>query len=165
MARNRIDERDYERIADELGISAGDARNCVVSFFDAIEKSYRNLPFANPRKIFSRQRFADYVRVWCIPALGRIGPSYDRYLKWRANEAKEVEMVKRSDYKSVYTEEEIENLARKALHEWKEGDGPVKIERKSSRDYPFERIWLVGPDGKKQAKQVIPKKQCSKSKK
>lgn len=165
MARNRSDEKDYGLIAREYGLESSDVRNCVVAFFDSIEISLRRLPFSTPKKIYTRKLFADYVRVWNIPYLGRIGPSYSRYLTWRSNEAKGIRMGRRADYSSVYTEEEIEEMARRALKEWKAGDPPVDMDKKSNRNYPFERVWLVDTDGKKQARQVIPKDKCSKSRK
>jgi len=57
-------------------------------------------------------------------------------------------------------------LAEQVLKDWKEGDEKIKkLDAKDKRNYPFERIWLVGENGKKQARQVIPKEKCSKSKK
>lgn len=165
MARNKSDERDYEKIARELGVSPSDVRSCVLSLFDSIERSFRPMPFSTPRKIFSRKLFAEYIRVWNIPYIGRIGPSYSRYLSWRANEAKGIDMTSRSAYRTVYTQEEVEELAKAALNDWRDGDPPVDLDRKSNRNYPFERVWLVGTDGKKQARQVIPKDKCSKSRK
>ena len=101
MARNRSDEKDYDRIAQEYGLEPSDVRNCVFAFFDSIEISFRRLPFSTPKKIFSRKFFAEHVRVWNMPYLGRLGPSYSRYLTGRSNEAKGIRMGRRADYSSV----------------------------------------------------------------
>ena len=48
--------------------------------------------------------------------------------------------------------EEIEIIAKKLLA----GEEYIKPEKKQ---IPFDRIWLVGKEGKKQARQVIKKKE------
>lgn len=163
MARNRTDEQEYARIASDLGVSCSEVRSAVSSFFDAIAADAKRLPFNNPRRIYSRDRFRDYETVWCIPCLGRLGPSYTRYLQWRANASKQIVQARRDDYRTVYTQEDIEALARHALYDWKDGDAPITAKRLASgartRKYPFQRVWLMGSDGKKQARQVIPKEE------
>lgn len=155
MKRNRADEREFLRIAQESGVGYGDVKSAVMSFFDAIYLSVRRYPFNNPKRIYRWDKFKEYERVWNIPYIGRLGPSYKRYLQWRVNESKQFTSALRSDYKTIYTEEEIESLADYALHEWKEGDPPV--EGKSGKAYPFQRVWLVEKNKRRQARQVIPK--------
>lgn len=169
MERNRTDEHEYARIASGLGVSCSDVKSAVASFFDAIARDAKRLPFDNPRRIYKSDKFHEYGHVWSLPCLGRLGPSYSRYLQWRANVSSGIEFARRSDYRTVYTSADTESLAYYALYGWKPGDPPIKGRMldsgKKSKAYPFKRVWLVGADGKKQATQVIPKEKCSKSKK
>lgn len=163
MRRNKIDEKEFLRIANELGVEYSDVKSAVISFFDAIVKEADKLPFDNPNRIYKKDKFAEYEKVWSIPYIGRIGTSYSRYLKWRANEAKGMEMAKRSDYRTSISQEDIEKLAKQVLEDWKEGDEKVgKIPIQRLRSYPFKRVWMIDKEKKKQARQVIPKKKCSK---
>lgn len=155
--RNRIDEKEFARLARELSVDVSVVRSVVHSYFDSLSQQARKLPFNNPRRIFTKNKFSEYEYAQNIPYIGRLGPSYSRYLTWRANEAKNMELAYRRDFKTIYTPEQIESLADKVLHDWNEGD--PKIERPENKQtYPFKRIWLVGKKGKKQARQVIPNK-------
>lgn len=152
MPRNKLDEQEYRKIADELDISVDDVRNCVHSFFGVLLGDVRKLPFNDERKIFSKDKFSGYAVVRNIPYIGRLGPVYSRYLKWRANEAGGVPRALRSSYRSRYLQSDIENMAAEILS----GKTPSKISRKKYSDM-YKRVWLVGQDGKKSARQVIPK--------
>lgn len=152
MHRNRIDEADFVKVGKELGFEASDVRKVVHSFFDSITIRARSLPFNTARKIFSKEVFDSYVFVVQIPCIGRLGPVYSRYLKWRANESRLIEQAHRSNYRKKYSQDDIENIAEIALS----GRAPVLPEkRKASEDY--NRVWLVGKDGKRLASQVIKK--------
>jgi hypothetical protein len=153
MKNSKTEERDFRRIADEFDINAEDVKNIVNSFFDTISSESRKLPFDNPRKIYSKAVFDSFAssRINNIPYIGRIGPVYSRYLKWRANEAKGIEMIPRQRTKKKLTQEEIEAVAEIVLK------GGTYVPDKK-RNNNFKRIWMVGEDGKKSAGQVIPKK-------
>ena len=149
--RNRLEEQICKTIAQSCSISAKSARTIVSSFFGAIESEARALPFDNHRKIYTKAKFDEYVSVTNIPYIGRIGPSYSRYLKWRANVASEVEQKNKEQLSSRYSPEEIEEAARRILS----GEA-VEIKRKKATEL-YKRVWLVGKSGKRQARQVIPK--------
>lgn len=123
----------------------------MTSFFEVFGADARSLPFDNPKKIFSKDVFDGKVTVRQIPFMGRLGPVYSNYLKWRANESGQFQMVPRSSYRSGITQNEIENMAVAALS----GSAPSLKRKKKSE--MFDRVWLVGQDGKKSARQVIPK--------
>lgn len=123
----------------------------MTSFFEVFGMDARSLPFDNPKKIFSREVFDGKSTVRQIPYIGRLGPVYSNYLKWRANESGQFQMVPRSSYRSGITQSEIENMAVAALS----GSAPSFEKKKKSE--MFDRVWLVGQDGKKSARQVIPK--------
>ena len=123
----------------------------MTSFFEVFGMDARSLPFDNPKKIFSRDVFDGKSIVRQIPYIGRLGPVYSNYLKWRANESGQFQMVPRSSYRSGITQNEIENMAVAALS----GSAPSFEKKKKSE--MFDRVWLVGQDGKKSARQVIPK--------
>lgn len=152
MARSLIDEAEYRKIGEELGIDPADVKRAVGSFFSVILEDCKELPFNNHRKIYSREKFSEYSVVRNIPYIGRIGPVYSRYLKWRANEAAGYEMTPRSSYRSRRLQGEIEDIAAAILS----GKAP-SISKKKKGSELYDRIWIVGKDGKKSARQVIPK--------
>lgn len=152
MKRNRIDEAEFRRIACELGLSVSDVRCAVNSFFAIILGEARNLPFNTHRKIYAKDKFSEYAVIRNIPYLGRLGPVYSRYLKWRANEARDLSRALRSSYQSRLLQDEVENIAAEILS----GKAPSSITRKKNSEL-YDRVWLVGQDGKKSARQVIPK--------
>lgn len=153
MNRNRIDEADFVIVAKQLGLEPEDVRKVVHSFFDSITSTARSLPFNNKRKIFSKDVFDSYAAIVNIPYIGRLGPVYSRYLKWRANESKLFEQAHRSKCKKRYSQDDIEYIAGEAL----QGNTPVLPEKKKASEF-YDRVWLVGKEGKRQARQVIPKK-------
>jgi len=156
MARNKTDEAIYGAIAGDLGIdglSASEVKRAVLSFFAVIASDADELPFDNIRKIYKKDKFDELVKVYNIPYVGRIGPVYSRYLKWRANEAKQQPSARRSDYRVGLTQGEIEDIAAIILS----GETP-QINRKKNSEL-FNRVWLVGKEGKKSARQVIPKEE------
>lgn len=150
MQRDKRNEVVYRRIADDSGLSVSEVKKAVISFFDIIAIESRKLPFDNPRKIYSARAFGEFGKVYCLPYIGRIGTSHTKYLRWRANESKNENMVPRSTYKKGLTESDVERMAEEAL-----SGRQIKIE--SKRKQPFRRVWMVDVEGKKQARQVIPK--------
>ena len=78
--------------------------------------------------------------------------SYSRYLKWRANSSKSVEQESRSVYRKQVTREDIEKMASDILA----GKPIEKPERKNGSEF-YKRVWLVGTEGKRLARQVIKK--------
>lgn len=154
MGRNRLEEAEYRRIGEKFGMSPQDVGRVVRSYFDAIARDAASLPFDNPRKIFSKEKFEKYGRVRNIPFIGRIGPSYSRYLKWRANVSVGIEMAPRSSFRRGITQSEIEGTAEAILS----GRTPPPLRKRKGKEM-FERVWLVGQDGRKSARQVIPKEE------
>lgn len=152
MKNSRIEDRDFEVVAEELGVSPADVKNVVNSFFDSIVYEARKLPFDDCRKIYSKTAFEKHSSVRSIPFIGRLGPTYTRYLKWRANESKNVNMVPRPKSKTKLFPEEIEAIAQSVLA------GNV-YEPLKTRTKNYKRVWLVFDSHKKQAGQVIPKEE------
>lgn len=152
MARSRPDEAEYRRIAERHGLDPRDVKRMVNSFFSVILRDCRSLPFDNPKRIYSKEMFDGMVKARCIPYVGRIGPVYSRYLKWRANESVGIEMAPRSSYRRRITQSEIEDTAAAILS----GRTPPQLKKRKGKEM-FDRIWLVGQEGKKSARQVIPK--------
>ena len=151
MKVSKTELRNFEIVAKQLGVSVSDVKNIVNSFFDVLVSESRKLPFDNPQKIFSKEAFDRLAVVRQIPFIGRLGPSYSRYLKWRANEAKEIKMVPKHLARKKFTKDEVEAIAEMVL----KGEGYAPPERKRNNNY--KRVWLVGQEGKKSARQVIPK--------
>ena len=151
MGRNRKEYARFRSLSARYGLGESEVRRIVTSFFEVFGMDARSLPFDNPKKIFSRDVFDGKSTVRQIPYIGRLGPVYSNYLKWRANESGQFQMVPRSSYRSGITQNEIENMAVAALS----GSAPSFEKKKKSE--MFDRVWLVGQDGKKSARQVIPK--------
>lgn len=151
---SRIEARDYEQVATALGIDKNEVARAVSSFFDVILSDARQLPYDNVHRIYSKGAFDAKAVIRSLPGIGRIGPSYSKYLKWRANEAKDVDMLPRSAFKSGLTPEEIEQVAKEALS----GISPDISKRKRTKRSQYRRVWLVGEEHRTTAKQVIPKK-------
>ena len=152
MSRNRLEYARYRKLASRFGIPEEEVKRIVTSFFDVILSDARALPFNTPRKIYSRQKFDEFVKVTHIPFIGRLGPVSSRYCKWRVNESMGLGQRPRSDYRTRMTQDDIEYTAAAVLS----GKALPKREKKRGSEL-FNRVWLVGQDGKKSARQVIPK--------
>ena len=139
-------------MSEDLGVPVSEVARAVKSFFDSVANDARRLPFDDRRRIYSKEKFNELVSVSNIPYIGRLGPVYSRYLKWRENESRNLPQKPRSGYRKRMTQDDIENIAEAILS----GNGlPEFRKRKGSEMY--ERVWLVGKDGKKSARQVIEK--------
>ena len=149
--RNRMEESMCRIVAESCSLTPASVRTIVSSFFASIEKDARALPFNNHRRIFTKGKFDEYVTVTNIPYIGRIGPSYSRYLKWRANVASDVEQKNRDSFNSRLSQEDIEDAAMRILSGEK-----VELRKKKITEL-YKPVWLVGKSGKRQARQVIPK--------
>ena len=154
MSRNKAEESRFRRVAGKYNLTASEVCSIVQSYFSAILAYSRTLPFDNARKIYLKDVFDSRVRVFSIPYVGRIGPVYSRYLKWRANVSEQLEMAPRSSYRTGVTQSDIESTAEAILS----GVTPPPLRKRKNKEM-FERVWLVGQDGKKSARQVIPKKE------
>lgn len=151
MYRNKTEEAIFKNIAGHTRTTASEVKRAVASFFSVIALESDKLPFDDERKIYTRDKFEDFVQVYNLPYIGRIGPVYSRYLKWRSNDAHGLPRNKRSDYQVGLSRGEIEDIVETILS----GGTPQIIRKKNSE--LFNRVWLVGKDGKKSARQVIPK--------
>lgn len=152
MATNSTDELEFRRIAKQHGLSITEVRRAVYSFFDIIASEAAKLPFDNPHRIYMKDKFEEYAVVRNIPYIGRIGPIYSRYIKWRSNEAKNLKLVSRGKYSSRLTDDDLDYIAGEILA----GRTPPALEKRKGNDM-YNRIWLIGKKGKKLAYQVIPK--------
>jgi hypothetical protein len=148
---NRAERSRYVELAEKTGVPLQDVIRIVESYFRDISSYASRLPFNTPRRIFLKEKFDEYVRVDNIPFLGRIGPVYSRYLQWRTNESKGIDYDYRKDRRVKFSKGEIENIAKEALS----GGTPDLKEHKNSE--LFDRVWVVGKNGKKSARQIIPK--------
>ena len=151
MVSGRRDVERFRELSDRYGLDEREVRKIVCSFFETIVSDARGLPFDNPRRIYSKDKFEEFVKVRNIPYIGRIGPVYSRYLKWRANVSEQLVMAPRSSFRRGVSQSELENIAAAVLS----GSTPPLTKKKNSD--LFNRVWLVGQDGKKSARQVIPK--------
>ena len=153
MGRDRKEYVRYRDLSSRFGLAEEEVKRIVASFFSIVFTDARSLPFDNPKRIFSKEKFDEYVKVRHIPSIGRIGPVYSNYLKWRANESQQIDMAPRSLYRRRRTQSDIESIAAALLS----GQAPPPMEKKKGNEM-YHRVWLVGQDGKKSARQVIPKK-------
>lgn len=154
MPRNKIEDADFAKIGKDLGIKASEVRRAVYSFFGVIVRESRNLPFDDESRIYTKDKFEQIVSVRNIPFIGRIGPVYSRYLKWRGNVAKNKTQVNRSSCRSRVSQSEIEAMAADILS----GKAPTPVVKPKLTE-SYKRIWMIGRVGKRLARQVIPKEQ------
>ena len=154
MRVNKTEEQDFLMIAEAFSLPVTEVRRAVHAFFGTILRDAASLPFADERRIYSHDLFGDYGKTWNIPGIGRIGPLYSRYLKWRANEAKASDQVNRRTYRERLTQSEIEAIADDIFS----GRTPSPIQKKKQSEL-YDRVWMVGRSGKRTARQAIPKKE------
>ena len=154
MGRNRREQERYRVVSAKQSVSEEEVKRILASFFGVVLSDARSLPFDNPKKIFSKDKFDEYVKVRHIPSIGRIGPVYSKYLKWRANESQQIDMAPRSSFRRRITQSDIESTAEAILS----GKTPPPLRKRKGNEM-YNRVWLVGQDGKKSARQVIPKKE------
>lgn len=152
MYRNRRDDPVFLRVAEETGIPVSEVGKAVRSFFASIKNEARTLPLDNPKKIYRKEVFDTFAFARMIPFIGRIGPVYSRYLAWRRNESKLDVQVPRSRYRTRLLQDDIEHMAEDILA----GKAPLPVCKKKGNEL-YKRVWVVGKDGKKLARQVIPK--------
>lgn len=152
MRNSKVEEADFRAIAEELSVPPEEVKNVINSFFGIIGSEARRLPFNNPRKIYSRAAFDKHGSVFTIPYIGRLGPAYSKYLQWRVNESKKIDMITRPIRGSKLLPSEVEAIAEAVL------DGK-EFDLRNKRKVGFERVWLVGEDGKRQARQAVLKKE------
>lgn len=153
VRKNKIEDENCLIVAKELDVPVNEVKKVIASFFGEIVRESRSLPFNSLTRIYSKEKFDKLVKVWNIPSIGRIGPVYSRYLKWRTNESQSVAQVPRSSYRNGLTQDEVEYIAGEILS----GRTPFYTKKKGNQMY--NRVWIVGTDGKKLARQVIPKEQ------
>lgn len=152
MKNSKVEEADFRAIAEELSVPPEEVKNVINSFFGIIGSEARRLPFNNPRKIYSRAAFDKYSSVFTIPYIGRLGPAYSKYLQWRVNESKKIDMITRPVRGSKLLPSEVEAIAEAVL------DGK-EYDLRNKRKVGFERVWLVDEYGKRQARQAVRKKE------
>ena len=153
MRKNRVEAKDIRLVANECHVDEREARKAIYAFFGAIESYARSLPLHDSRRIYLVDAFGPLSKVWNIPYVGRIGLSYSRYLAWRRNESRQILQEPRRKYRLRIPQSEIENMAADIIS----GRIPAPLKKRKGNEL-YERIWLVGKDRKRQARQVIPKK-------
>lgn len=147
-----LDRIRIQEVSDALHLDSDDVRRAVRSFFDSIRVYAQRLPFDNRRRIYTADSFSWLVKVRHIPSIGRLGPVYSRYLKWRSNVMNEEDTALRSSYRVGMKQSELETMAADILS----GKTPSIIQ-KGKKSELYDSIWVVGKDGKKLARQVIKK--------
>ena len=130
------------------GLSETEVQKAVVSFFDDIVVSTRKLPFNNLKRIYTADALEDKAGVYNIPYIGRLGPMYSLYVKWRGEVAEEYDMVLREDVRDIHLAERIEELAELALSG-----------HKVTRDMMKDKVWIIDKEGRRKAAKQLFKKQ------
>ena len=148
-----VDRSICREVAAEIGLTEKETACIVRSFFTEIVREARRLPFDDGTRIYKNDRFIEIAKAVNLPYLGRTGPVYGKYLKWRRKEAEKTERVKRKDCRAGLTRGEIEDIAAEALA----GRVPQIKERKKSKMELYGRVWMIGKDGRKLARQAFVK--------
>ena len=149
------DRRLIKEIAEDAQIPFAEVRKAILSYFASIVSASLKLPFDNPQRLYSKAAFLEHSFVVNIPYIGRIGPVYSLYLKWRKNEAENYEKVLRHKVRQVYSRALIEEEAQKALKGQKVNEKLLKERIPRGK---YNRVWLMDSGGKRRAaRQVIVK--------
>lgn len=142
-----------KKIAESEGVSLREVRKAVSSYFDSVVSIVRRLPYDSPRKIYSRGAFLSNSPVVNIPYIGRIGPVYSLYLKWRKSESRNYDKVPREHVRKINARPIIEEQAKLALAGEKVN---LKLLKERIPRGKYGKVWLIDSDGKrKAAKQLI----------
>lgn len=153
MKLSKRDIKECKRLAQEENLSYEEVKKAVLSYFDSIVSCARSLPYDNSRRIYTSSSFVENTLWINIPYLGRLGTFYSQYLKWRAQEAKAQDQIKRTDMRKEYTRPLVESAAKRALS-GEQVDSSFLKERVPAGKYTT--VWLVDKNNKKKAaKQVI----------
>lgn len=153
MKLSRSDADVCNNIAEYEDVAVSEVRKAVSAYFDSIVSDARKLPFNNPQRIYTKPAFEQQSFVVNLPYLGRIGPVYSRYLKWRREEAKEFDHVERKKVRQIYAAPIIEEEAKKALAGQK-ASSTVLRERIPKGKY--NKVWMMHEGGlRRAAKQLI----------
>lgn len=152
MRADKTARKDFRQIARQTGIEYSKVENALRAYFGEIIWTARKLPFCGRTKIFTSDGFDKYRFVRNIPYIGRIGPIYGRYLKWRAKENSENETVNRKKAKEHYSSPIIEQAMKDIL----DGKKP-DIESLKGRipKGVYRKVWICSENGKKSARQMI----------
>lgn len=152
MKLSPADEAWCRSYADDSGISVVEIQKAIGSFFDDMLMKIRRLPFNDVRRIYSPAAVEERAPVFNIPFLGRIGPVYSSYLKWRKEEALKEEMELRETVKARYRDERVEEALKLA----KEGHKITNVFlREGIPSGKYKKVWYIDKGGKRRvAKQV-----------
>lgn len=152
MKLSRSDADICRNIAEEEDVMVSEIRKAVSSYFDSIVSETRKLPFNNPQRIYTKPAFEQQSFVANLPYLGRIGPVYSLYLKWRREEAKEFEQISRKKARQIHAAPIIEEEAKKALAGQKV-NSTVLRERVPKGKY--NKVWMMHEDGVRRASRQL----------
>lgn len=152
MARRGPLAADVRAVAAATGLPVREVRAAVLSAASALALRVRRLPFASARRIYSPAAFAASSFVALLPGLGRVGPAYSRYVRWRATEASGLELRGRAEARRMWRSLAAEEEAARVL-----AGGEADVARLRGRvPASFARpVWLVGAGGRRLARQSV----------
>lgn len=155
MRLSKIDCSECEKIAREENIPLSVVKNIITSYFDSMVIAAKALQYNNKQRLYTKKAFLENAFVINIPFIGRIGPVYSCYIKWRKQLSKNLEQIKKSALKRFHYGKYLEEEARHALNGEK-----VNIElfgRPNAKD-GYCRVWIIKENDKKvSARQIIVK--------
>lgn len=154
----KLSKRDSEwckSYANGCGLSDAEVAKAVLSYFDDIVYGVRKLPFADFRRIYTADAVASLAPVYNIPFIGRIGPIYSQYTKWRAEDAAELDRVQRKDVRAKHLAERIEEAAVLAMSGHKVSPSMLRNPVPAGE---YHRVWLIDANGRRRAARQLFKK-------
>lgn len=155
MRTGKRDRDDFAVLADMFGLTPEEVSKAVMSFFDSIVSEARSLPFKNDTVVYSRSLFEQLGSVHQIPFIGRIGPSYTRYKRWKANDMDTSRMTGRKRLIGEMKSEDVERIASDIIS----GKEPDLSRTGKSIHKDYKKVWYADEDGRRLAWQAIKKKQ------
>lgn len=155
MKLSKIDERWCRKYASENDLNICEVKKAIVSFFDDIVFSVRKLPFNNIRRIYSADALEEIADVYNIPYIGRIGPIYSKYVKWRKEESENYDMLLRKTAFRKHFNERVDEAVERAMAGERIGKGFLRDPVPSSL---YHKVWLIDKNGKRKAARQLFKK-------
>ena len=156
MKLSRQDRSWCRQYAESNGLNSNEVVKAIVAYFDDMVIAVRSLPFNNVTRIYTADAVDKLAPVYNIPCLGRIGPIYSLYLKWRREEAKEQETELREVVKRRHLSERIEQAAAMALSGRRVSasflDDPIPRGM-------YRKVWIIDANGKRRVARQVYKKQ------
>lgn len=156
MKLSNRDAKWCRQYAADSGLDEVEVTKCVQAFFDDIVSTVRKLPFNDISRIYTIAAFEEVAPDFYLPFIGRLGPSYSSYCKWRVECADEEERILRSTAYEKHRAQRVDEAVDMALS----GQTiPKNFLRNPIPGGTYRKVWIIDKGGKRKAARQLFKKQ------